>query len=94
MTTICMHGRRRELLDSLCYVANPMSKGNNVQLSTFRSWKVDEKIGHRLERRDGKELVVQVYCKFCAKHSDVIQCNAKLRGRAKVDALKFVEGSD
>ena len=53
-----------------------MSKGNSVQLSTFLSWKVDEDIGFNSVKKEGKELVVKVWCKSCAKYSDVIRSDS------------------
>ena len=70
------------------------SSGSSVQLPTFLSWKVSDVIGYKAKTKDGREYVVKVWCKSCAKYSDKTLRDPRLRGQARRDSKKFVSGTE
>ena len=52
------------------------SKGNNVNLSTFLSWK-KWVIGYKTEEIEGKKVVNFVWCKVCAHYKYTILSRLK-----------------
>lgn len=67
------------------------SKKTTVSLVTFKSWKVEHIFGYEVDADTNK--VCKVWCKCCAKYSEKIRRDNRLRGKAKEDVLKFVEGT-
>ena len=59
---------------------------NSVQLATFQGWNLGDDIGYKLEL--GK--VVEVWCKICARHSEKILKDERIRGSAKQAAEKYI----
>ena len=66
--------------------AEKNSKGDSVQLHTFKSWGKEEIIGFEA---DGNN-VVAVWCKLCSKHIEKIKADNTLKGKAK-DALNYTK---
>ena len=64
-----------------------------VQFSTFLKWGVTDTIGHRTETQQGKVLVTEVWCKLCREHAVQIQLDSRLRGQAKKEIDKYVNGT-
>ena len=64
-----------------------------VQVSTFLKWGVTDTIGHKSETQQGKVLVVEVWCKLCRAHSVQIQIDSRLRGQARKEIDKNVNGT-
>ena len=44
------------------------SKGQAIELSTFRKYRKDEVIGSKTEKSNGKTMMVLIWCKLCSKH--------------------------
>ena len=66
-------------------------KGNRVEYSTFYSWSVNDIIGCEKVEENGKNYVVKVWCKLCAKHKSSL--NFQLKGAAKASAIAFIDGT-
>ena len=65
---------------------------NNVNLSTFLSWKKEGVIGYKTEKLEGKKVVNFVWCKICARYKETIL--SRLKGSVKVSALAFIDGTN
>ena len=48
------------------------SKGQAIELSTFRKYRKDELIGSKTEKSNGKTMMVLIWCKLCSKQKSVI----------------------
>jgi hypothetical protein len=67
----------------------------NVQLNTFLNWNVAHNFGCDVKKQDdGKRIVHKVWCKLCAKYSDKITADPRIRGKAKSDIMKFISGTN
>ena len=55
------------------------------------TWDVSHVIGYHAESIEGKELVCKAWC---SKHADKVRRDGGLRGQAKKDMLKFIEGTN
>ena len=68
--------------------------GKSVQLATFLRWNVADTFGFETKTESGGvEMVTKVWCKVCAKHVDALRRSMEIRGKAKEDAMKFVQGT-
>ena len=68
------------------------SKGQAIELSTFRKYCKDEIIGSKTEERNGKTMVVSIWCKLCSKHKNVILSNPLCKGSARKAIESYVNG--
>ena len=68
-------------------------KGNFVQLSTFKKWPTGSIIGYKTEEKDCKMMVTEIWCKVCARHSDKIKKDSRLKGRILTEIDKYVTGT-
>ena len=73
-------------------ISETNSKGNNVNLSTFLSWKNEGVIGYKTEELEGKKVVNFVWCKVCARYKEMIL--SRLKGSMKTSALAFIDGTN
>ena len=64
-----------------------------VQLSTFQGWSLGGKIGYKTAEVKGRTYISLAWCKICARHSDKVLKDHRLKGNAKQEFLKFVEGT-
>ena len=70
-----------------------MANRSSVLYSTFSKWNVSHVIGHTSEFDQlNREIVVKVWCKLCAKHSEKIR--KELRGRSVGEVDKYINGTD
>lgn len=67
-------------------------KGKRVEYSTFYSWNQTDLIGFEKLEEKGKNYVIKIWCKLCAKHKSSI--NMELKGSAKTSALAFIDGTN
>ena len=51
------------------------SKGQAIELSTFRMYRKDEVIGSKAEKSNGKTMMVSIWFKLCSKRKSVILSN-------------------
>ena len=70
----------------------PMSN-NNVQFSTYLSWKLGDSFDVDVVEIENRRIVNKIYCKFCRKHGDNIRLDCQLKSQAKTDCATFAEGS-
>jgi len=70
-----------------------LPNSQNVRYETYLSWNVHESFDADVAEVDGRRIVAKLWCKTCRKFVDRIRCDARLRGRAKIDNLQFAEGS-
>ncbi len=70
------------------------SKGQAVELATFRNYGKDSVIGSNTEDRNGKIMVTSVWCKLCAKHKDVILSNPLCKGNARKAIEAYIVGTN
>ena len=68
------------------------SKDNNVNLSTFLSWKKEGFIGYKTEEIEGKKVVNFVWCKVCARYKETIL--SRLKGSVKTSACSLIDGTN
>jgi hypothetical protein len=45
-------------------------KSNNVQLSTYLSWKLSDSFDVDVVEIDNRRIVNKIYCKCCRKHAE------------------------
>ena len=71
------------------------TKGNKVELSTFKSWGKENIIGYKTEvSTNGKIIVNYIWCKVCAAHKDSVLQSPSVKGNAKKSVLAFVSGTN
>lgn len=70
-----------------------ISKSNNVQLSTYLSWKIEDSFEVDIGEIESRRTVSKIYCKTCRKHADKIRLDCRLKGQAKNDCTTYAEGS-
>ena len=70
-----------------------LPNSQNVRYETYLSWNVHDSFDADVAEVDGRRIVAKLWCKTCRKFVDKIRCDARLRGRAKIDNLQFAEGS-
>ena len=67
-------------------------KGNSVALRTFESWGKSVIIGKKTLIVDGREMVVFMWCKLCAKYKKEI--SSHLKGVALTSSLAMANGTN
>ena len=60
-------------------------EGISKELSTFLSWGKENVIGYKTKTVNEKEVVVEIWCKACAKHKNKITSSVK---GAAIQSLK------
>ncbi len=70
------------------------SKGQAIEITTFRKYGKDSIIGSKTEDRDGKIMVTSIWCKLCAKHKNVILSNPLCKGSAKKAVETYIVGTN
>ena len=66
---------------------------NNVQFSTFLSWKLGDSFDVDVVEIENRRIVNKIYCKSCRKHADKIRLDCRLKGQAKTECSTYVESS-
>ena len=65
-----------------------MTKGNSVELKTFKSYGVDEILGFKTEEKDGQTYMNFIWFKVCARNEEgIIKKHPKLQGNTKMLAI-------
>ncbi|KAK6192681.1 hypothetical protein SNE40_004112 [Patella caerulea] len=67
---------------------------NCVQLHTFNNWDVNSAIGSNTKTdSQGRQLVINIWCKICARHHEKISRSQHLRGKTLTEFEKYVVGT-
>jgi hypothetical protein len=72
------------------------SKGiklNNVQFSTYLSWKLGDSFDVDVMEIENRRMVTKIWCKTCRKHAGKIRVDSRLKGQVKSDCLSYADGS-
>jgi hypothetical protein len=65
-----------------------------VQLATFNRWGVSNYIGVVIQKEDdGRVVVSKVWRKTCSRHIAEIVKDPKIRGQARMEIQRYVEGT-
>ena len=70
------------------------SKGQAIELVTFKNYGKESIIGSKTEERKGKTFVTFVWCKLCAKHKTVILSNPLCKGSARKSVEAYINGTN
>ena len=65
-----------------------------VQLATFLNWNVKHAICFETTKEDGKELISKIWCQTCARQFEKIYSDTRIRGQAKNEVKKYVDGTN
>ena len=69
------------------------SKGQAIELSTFRKYRKHEVIGSKTEKSNGKTMMVSIWFKL-SKHKSVILSNPLCKGSARKAIESYVNGTN